>query len=145
MGEYPMGKHPNSQAVRRGFKSGKDWNGRAGGAKAGATERQWWNALLTEYDDASGKYSVAELEAFVAWPKDDKTVSLAKRIVAQNILDQLKGGRNGLAAMALFFDRMEGKAPQSLSLIGGPEVKRIVLLDERASMVQDTLPAPDDE
>ena len=40
----------------------------------------------------------------------------------------------------MILDRSLGKAPQSLNLTAGPEVKRIVLVDERAAVVQQALP-----
>ena len=76
--------------------------------------------------------------------EDSKIVSMAKRIAARNAIEMLEGGSKGLAILALMFDRIEGKAPQSLNLTGGPDVKRIILVDDRV-VTQNVLPEAEDE
>ena len=136
----------NSQANLRPhqFKSGAEWNGNAkGGRRLGATVRDWWNSLSRENDDGVPKYSMKQIEAFADAPSDDESVSPAKKIAARQIVEMAKGGRTGREIMALVFDRTEGRAPQSLNLTAGPEMKRIILVDERAVAVHEALPEAD--
>ena len=112
------------------FKSGAEWNGNHRGGKIGASVREWWNNLCRENEDGVAKYSMQDIKKIIDAPADDKKVSPAKRIAARHILEMTKGGRTGREVSALVYDRTEGKAPQSVNLTGGPEIKTIVLMDQ---------------
>ena len=114
------------------FRSGAEWNGnRNGGRKIGGSVREWWNALSREDGDGKPKYTVAQIKRIADAKDDDKNISAAKRIAARHILEMMGGGRTGREVSAMIFDRTEGKPQQSVHLSGGPEVKTIVLRDER--------------
>ncbi len=122
-----------SIANLRPFKSGSEWTGNVkGGRRLGATVRDWWNALSREDENGVAKYTMDDIEAIRAAPKDDPKVSPAKRIAATHICEMVRGGRTGREISALVFDRTEGRAPQQLHMTGGPEVKQIILMDQAA-------------
>ena len=127
-----MSQHPNSRANLTPFKRGAAWNGNPkGGRRMGACLADWLNAFAIEYEDGSFKYTKQQIIGFANAPDDDLTVSPTKRIAAQNYVEMWRGGRTGREVQSMVMDRLEGKPPQSLSLTGGPEQKRIVLVDER--------------
>jgi len=136
-------KHPNSLANLRRFKAGAEWEGnKAGARRCGATIREWWNNLTKEDANGKPKYSMEQIAAITNAPADDTEVSPAKRIAARHIVEMAKGGRTGAEISRMVFDRTEGKAPQHVSVSGGPEVKRIVLIDQALpELVQEALPA----
>ena len=139
-----MRTNPNSLANLSPFKSGADWKGNAkGGRRLGATLKDWWNALAREDEDGVPKYTMKQIAEIADAADDDPMVSPAKRIAARHLLEMARGGRTGREITALVFDRTEGKAPQSLNLTAGPEVKRIVLVDERMIVADDIARLPE--
>ena len=136
MAEYQPG---NSVGVATRFRPGVSGNPK-GSQRAGASILEHWNTLLAENDDGSGRYTVAEIWKIAEAENDDATVSPARRIAAGQIVEAIKRGRRGIEALQMILDRSLGKAPQSLNLTAGPAVKRIVLGDERAAVVQEALP-----
>ena len=129
MAQYERG---NSIGVATRFQPGQ--SGNPAGAKRGcASIREHWNALLGENADGEPKYTLTDLWHITEAPNDDPKISTARRIAAKQIIEAVKGGRHGLDVIQAIFDRTEGKAPMRLSLTGGPEQKRIVLVHEDAS------------
>ncbi len=124
------GDHPNSRANLKHFKSGAEWNGKKGARRLGATLKEWLNAFAIEYEDGTFKYTKAEIIAFAKAPDDDVTVSPMKRLAAQDYVEMWRGGRTGREFQSMVLDRLEGKAPQHISVDGGPEVKRIILMGQ---------------
>ena len=122
---------------RPGNKYGK------GAKRVGESIRGWWNALTYEADDGTAAFTLKDIKGFANAREDSKQVSPAKRIAAKHILEMMAGGRTGREVSSLVFDRTEGKAPQSISIEGGPEVKQIILRDERI-IPPALLPEPDD-
>ena len=144
MGEYAQGKHPNTLANLQPFKKGKEWTGRKGSRPCGLLVKRYWNELMEEDDDGVPKYTLNQFQKIAGAKPNSKIVSMAKRIAARNLIDAMEGGSKGREILSLMFDRIEGKAPQSLNLTGGPDVKRIILVDNRV-VTQNVLPEAEDE
>ena len=126
MSQYERG---NSIGVATRFQPGQ--SGNPAGAKRGcASIREHWNALLGENADGEPKYTLTDLWHITEAPNDDPKISTARRIAAKQIIEAVEGGRHGLDVIQAIFDRTEGKAPMRLSLSGGPEQKRIILMDQ---------------
>ena len=132
----------NSHGVATRFKPGVSGNPK-GSQRAGESILEHWNALLAEHEDGTGKHTVADIRKIAEAEDDDPKISPARRIAAGQIIDAIKRGRRGLESLQLFFDRTLGKAPLSLNLTAGPEMKRIILMDQQAVVVQEALPEAD--
>ena len=140
----PAAKTPEAKArqlagLRAPFKAGDGWAGNKLTRRLGASIKDWWNALSKENEDGHPKYTMAQIGAFANAPLEDTKVSPAKRIAARHIIEMAQGGRTGREITALVFERTDGKAPQHFSVSGGPEVKRVILMDQ-AEVIQRALP-----
>ena len=123
----------NQRANLKPFEAGDGWRGNAkGGRRLGATVKDWWNALGREDDDGVPKYTMAEIKNIADAPDGDAKVSPAKRIAARHVIEMAAGGRTGREVSAMLFDRTEGRPSQHISVDSGPELKRIVLVDQAA-------------
>ncbi len=126
------GKHPNSLKNLKPYKPGAEWTGGGGSKRVGASLREWWNSLAHEDADGNPRYTQEQIRAFADAPDDDKKVSPMKRAAARHLIEMGTGGRTGREVSAMMFDRVEGRPSQHISVDSGPEVKRIVLMDQQA-------------
>ena len=126
------------------YKCGDQWTGnRGGGHRAGASFQEWLNAFDAKNADGSCKYTMDEVTSVAEAAGDDRTVSPMKRAAAQAYVEIWRGGRTAREYQALMLDRLLGKAPQSVNITGGPEIKRVILMD--GERILPALPEADGE
>jgi len=129
MGNY---QPENSHGAATRFRPGVSGNPR-GSKRGSASVREHWNALLAEDADGRPKHTLTDLWHIVEAENGDRTVSTARRIAARQIIEAVKGGRRGLEALSMIFDRTEGRPSQSVLVSGS------LVADPAAAITQETL------
>ena len=108
----------NDHGKAHRFKPGQSGNPR-GRSKTAASIREWWNVLCEENEDGSAKYTVRDLWHIAEAEDNDETVPATKRIAARQIIEAIKGGREGREIVSMIFDRTEGRPGQDLHVTTG--------------------------
>ncbi len=96
--------------------------------------RRWWSLLAYERPNGHAKFSKKQLRKIA--DSDDRRHPLMKRVAAAHILMMLEDGPQGLAVLAMMFDRLEGKVPLRVDLGLDDQPKRIILIERPEQLVE---------